>query len=120
MQPQPLTESLAEFEEILSDKQVQALPEVIKGNYESFERLMHFLRSYTKGLRKDEPLRQQLHTLEFVIPCELHDSEPSHRLAVNESLANFTSNMLRSMSAAHLSTLHIVHIHTLWRCQLKS
>lgn len=70
MQPQRLSESLAEFEGILSHREVQAAPEVVKTNHENFQTLMHFLKSYTKGLRKDEPLRQQLHTLEFIVPYD--------------------------------------------------
>lgn len=69
MQPQPLSESLTEFEGMLSIKDVRKLPDAVNKNTNSFQALVHFLKSYTKGLRTDEPLRQQLHALEFVVPC---------------------------------------------------
>eukprot|EP00892_Ulva_mutabilis_P002767 jgi/Ulvmu1/12491/UM009_0144.1 len=79
--PRPLSDSLAEFEGVLSSKQVQNLPDAVQVNGASFQTLLHFLTRYTKGLRKDEPLQQQLHALEFVVP-DTNDSQSLRRVVV--------------------------------------
>jgi hypothetical protein len=51
------------------DDRIKASKQLFETNMESIKCLVHFLKKYSEGLKKDQPLKAQRHKLEFVLPC---------------------------------------------------
>lgn len=71
MQPIFLSENLERFEKMLETQEIARTKDFVELNATSMRDLKHFLKTYTNGLREDQPLGHELHNLMFVIPCAI-------------------------------------------------
>jgi hypothetical protein len=69
LQPIRLSENLSELGVLLRDEQVKKHAPLLDANMRSLKELVYFLKKYSEGMRKDEPLKAQRRALEFVLPC---------------------------------------------------
>lgn len=54
---------------MLETDEISRNQEFVELNQTSLRDLRHFLKTYTNGLRVDQPLAHVLHRLQFVVPC---------------------------------------------------
>lgn len=83
MQPCALSKNLENFQKMLETAEIARNQEFVDLNQTSLRDLNHFLKTYTNGLRVEQPLGHELHRLQFVVPyaSSLHEFGCSRGLA---------------------------------------